>query len=86
RADLAELRRDAPAVLRRHVPAYEAVYAARRWRMFPTLDRVYANERARAELGWEPKHDFAAVLARVARGEPLASPLAQAIGRKGYHR
>jgi UDP-glucose 4-epimerase len=86
RADLAELRRDAPAVLRRHVPEYEATYAARGWRMFPTLDRVYSNERARRELGWQPKHDFRAALTRVARGEPLASDLARTIGSKGYHR
>ena len=34
-------------------PRYEAVYAARGWRMFPALDRVYVNERARgrARLG-----------------------------------
>jgi UDP-glucose 4-epimerase len=86
RADLPDLRRDAPAVLRRYAPEYEEVYAARGWRMFPTLDRVYVNQRARHELGWQPKHDFASVLARVARGEPLASQLARTIDAKGYHR
>ncbi|MGF6226150.1 UDP-glucose 4-epimerase [Inquilinus ginsengisoli] len=50
--DLAELRRDAPAVVRRRVPGHEAEYARRGWRMLPGIDRVYVNDRARAELGW----------------------------------
>jgi nucleoside-diphosphate-sugar epimerase len=83
--DLAELRTDAPAVVRRLVPEYEAVYAARGWRMFPAIERVYVNERARRELGWRPRHDFRSVLARLAAGEPHVSPLAAAVGAKGYH-
>ncbi|MFT3820953.1 MAG: hypothetical protein QM750_25575 [Rubrivivax sp.] len=39
-------------MLRRRVPQYQAVYAARGWRMFDGIDRVYVNERARRELGW----------------------------------
>ncbi|HEX2508196.1 MAG TPA: hypothetical protein VHK23_07735 [Miltoncostaeaceae bacterium] len=58
-ADLEELRRDAPAVVRRLHPDYEAVYGERGWRMFPGIERVYVNERARAELGWSPRYDFA---------------------------
>jgi UDP-glucose 4-epimerase len=83
--DLAELRRDAAAVVRRYVPHYEAVYAARGWRMFSAIDRVYVNARAREQLAWQPRHDFAAVVARVAAGEDLLSPLARAVGAKGYH-
>ena len=83
--DLAELRADAPRVVRRRVPAFEDEYARRGWRMFPGIDRVYVNARARAELGWEPRHDFAAVIARLRSGGELASPLARTIGQKGYH-
>jgi len=86
REDLAGLRRDAPAVVRRRVPAYEAVYAARGWRMFPSIDRVYVNDLARSELGWQPRHDFASVVARLAAGGDLRSPLAVQVGAKGYHR
>ncbi len=86
RDDLAQLRQDAPAVLRRLIPEYEAIYQARGWRMAPSLDRVYVNERAREQLGWRPRHDFRSVLARLAAGDALASPLARVIGRKGYHR
>jgi hypothetical protein len=53
--------------------------------MFPGLVRVYVNARARGELGWQPRHDFAAVIARLRAGQDLASPLAQVIGQKGYH-
>lgn len=83
--DLAELRRDAPAVLRRRAPGAEAEYARRGWRMLPGIDRVYVNDRARAELGWQPRHDFAAVIDRLRSGGGLWSPLARLVGSKGYH-
>src|SRR5262245_53371841 len=83
--DLPDLRRDAPAVVRRYAPQYEEVYAARGWSMFPTVDRVYVNDRARSELGWRPRYDFAYVIDQVNRGEDYRSPLARTIGSKGYH-
>lgn len=83
--DLAELRRDAPAVVRRRVPGHEAEYARRGWRMLPSIDRVYVNDRARAELGWQPRHDFQAVIDRLQAGGGLWSPLARLVGSKGYH-
>ena len=84
--DLAELRADAPAVLRRWFPESGPLYAALRWRMFPSLDRVYVNERARTELGWRPKYDFAHLLDCLARGADFHSELAREVGSKGYHR
>ena len=85
RADLAGLRADAPAVVRRLFPDYEAAYARRGWRMFPSVGRVYVNARARADLGWTPRYDFRAVLDALAAGEDPRSPLARAVGAKGYH-
>ncbi|MGY1603949.1 NAD-dependent epimerase/dehydratase family protein [Geodermatophilus sp. SYSU D00815] len=84
-ADLAELRRDAPAVVARLFPDAAEVYAARGWRMFPSVDRVYVNDRARAELGWEPVYDFRRALDLLRAGRPPRSPLADAVGAKGYH-
>ena len=84
-ADLAGLRDDAPAVIRRIFPDYEAEYSRRDWRMFPSIGRVYVNARARADLGWSPRYDFRAVLDALKVGEDPRSPLAQAIGAKGYH-
>jgi nucleoside-diphosphate-sugar epimerase len=85
RDEAAALRRDAAAVVSRHVPAWREIYAALGWRMLPALDRVYDSTKARRELGWEPRHDFATVLER-ARGGDIRSPLAREIGAKGYHR
>jgi UDP-glucose 4-epimerase len=86
RSDLAELRRDAPAVVRRLVPAYADEYARRGWTMFESIDRVYDNAKARDELGWRPKVDFAHAIERLREEDDLRSPLARAVGSKGYHR
>jgi UDP-glucose 4-epimerase len=84
RDQLAELRADAPAVVRRLFPDVDALYAARGWRLFPSLDRVYVNDRARTVLGWTPKYDFRRMLDCLARGEDFRSELARVVGVKGY--
>jgi UDP-glucose 4-epimerase len=84
--DLAELRANAPMVVRRRVPAHQAEYERRGWTMFPSIDRVYINERARHDLGWRPHYDFAAVIDHLAAGGSVRSPLAERIGIKDYHR
>ncbi len=83
--DVAELRRDAPAVVSRRVPEWQPVFARLGWRMAPSIDRVYDNARARADLGWRPRHDFAAIVSRASEGGDIRSPLAREIGAKGYH-
>ncbi len=83
--DCAHLRYDPAAVVRRHVPAFEAEYARRGWTLPADIGRVYVNDRARRELGWTPKHDFAAILAQLAAGGDVLDPLALAVGAKGYH-
>ncbi len=82
--DLAELRRDAPAALRRHAD-FGADYEQRGWRMFASIDRVYVNARARADLGWRPAYDFASILDRLRAGESPFSKLTAEVGVKGYH-
>jgi UDP-glucose 4-epimerase len=84
-SDLEGLRDNAPGVLRRCVPDYAAEYARRGWNMFPSIDRVYVNERARRELGSEPLYDFAFLLGRLRASEDIRSPLARLVGAKGYH-
>lgn len=84
-ADLAELNRDAPAVLKRLIPDYEAAYAELGWKLSPKIGRVYVNAKARDELGWRPQHNFVDVLDRVKSGGKLLSALAYEIGAKGYH-
>ncbi len=84
--DLAELRADAPSVVARSFPELREVYERRGWRMFPSIERVYVNAKARAELGWRPRWDFARVLERLRAGEEPRSDLAREVGSKGYHR
>jgi UDP-glucose 4-epimerase len=86
REDMVELRADAAAIIRRRFPQCELEYARRGWSLPRTIDRVYVNERARAELGWQPRHDFAGALERLQRGVSHQSELALAVGSKGYHR
>lgn len=84
-ADLADLHGSAPSVVARLFPSQPAEYAKRGWTMFDEIDRVYVNERARSLLGWTPRYDFAHVLGSLAAGEDFRSPLAHAVGTKGYH-
>lgn len=84
--DLAGLRSDPATVVTRHVPGYTAQYERRGWTMLDDIDRVYINAKARRELGWQPRHDFASGIASLARDEEFGSDLARAIGAKGYHR
>ena len=72
-------------MVKRRVPEYEEEYTRRGWTMFPGVDRVYVNERARRELGWRPRHDFRCVLDLLKLGLDVWSPLARAVGAKGYH-
>jgi UDP-glucose 4-epimerase len=83
--DLAELRRNAPAVVERLFADYPEVYARLGWRMFPAVDRVYVNDRARAELDWEPRYDFRHALDLLRAGQEPRSTLATSVGAKGYH-
>jgi len=83
--DLIELRTNAPLVVSRRVPGYEAEYARRGWKMFSGIERVYVNARARKDLGWSPRYDFRSVLELLEAGEDPRSTLARAVGSKGYH-
>ena len=83
--DCALLRTDAPAVVRRLFPQFESIYARLGWKMLPSIDRVYVNTLACTQLGWQPRHDFGSLLAHLAAGGSVRSPLARLIGAKGYH-
>ncbi len=82
---LAALARDAASVVRELYPECADLYAARGWQLFPAIDRVYVNERARRDLGWRPEFDFAHVLRSLRDGRDFRSALAREVGSKGYH-
>jgi nucleoside-diphosphate-sugar epimerase len=83
--DLRDLSVNAPEVVRRRIPDYEEEYSRRGWRMFPTIDRVYVSARARQDLDWQPRYDFSYILNLLKSGADIRSPLARAVGSKGYH-
>jgi UDP-glucose 4-epimerase len=49
------LGRDAAAVIWNRFPESRYIFAELGWSVFPTLDRVYVNARARSELNWQPR-------------------------------
>ncbi|MEH2513625.1 UDP-glucose 4-epimerase [Nitrobacteraceae bacterium AZCC 1564] len=84
-SDLQELRRNPSDVVQRIFPEAEPVYAEKSWSMFDEIDRVYVSQPAVSKLGWRPQWDFRRALQLLGNGEDFRSPLARAVGRKGYH-
>lgn len=84
--DLALLNTNAPSVIKRIYPEVEAIYQERNWKLFPQIGRVYVNEKARRELGWEPKYNYDYILNCLQEGQPFKSALTQSIGIKRYHK
>lgn len=83
--DRAELHADAPTVVQRLYPEFPRLYAQHKWKMFPTIERVYVNEKVRTDLGWEPQYNFDHVLRCLQKNINFNSDLARAVGSKGYH-
>ncbi len=84
-ADVEALATRAPKVVERYFPDYMAEYDRRGWKMFPRIERVYDNRKAREELGWRPRYDFGTVLGLLKDGKSPQSELAHVVGCKGYH-
>ncbi len=85
KADLAALRSDAPSVVLGLFPKSAELFRKLGWTMYPKIDRVYVNALARQQLGWRPICDFQYVLDCLDAGKDWRSPLATAVGAKGYH-
>jgi nucleoside-diphosphate-sugar epimerase len=85
KTDLPALRTNAHAVVAKYFTDFEDIYRSRNWKMFPEIDRVYMNEKARTQLGWKPKYDFRHVLDCLKNRKDFRSELAILIGMKGYH-
>jgi nucleoside-diphosphate-sugar epimerase len=78
RGDAALLATDAAAAIRLRAPALAEAFAVRGWPLPASIDRVYDPARAIADLGWRPRHGFAAVLAAWDAGSPEVLPPAAA--------
>ena len=61
------------------------IYDQLGWSMFDQIDRVYVNDAARTDLGWQPKYDFNYVLECLAEGGYPKSQISKTVGSKGYH-
>lgn len=86
RADLFDLNCNAGKVVEKYYPGYMDVYSSLGWEMFETIDRVYINDAARKDLGWQPKYDFNYVLGALRAGSFPQSRVAAEVGSKGYHK
>lgn len=82
---LAPLHTDAVTVVEKLFPEMKELYAAKGWKMLPRIDRVYVNEKARRELNWKPRYDFAYILECLKINKDFRSELALQTGSKGYH-
>ena len=85
REDLNDLRSNPAAVVKKYYPNFEAQFSELGWNMLEDIERVYVNQKAISELGWQPKHDFGSILDKIANGQDPRSPISQQIGSKGYH-
>jgi UDP-glucose 4-epimerase len=83
--DLEALGRDAASAIWNRFPESRELFADLGWSVFPRLDRVYVNARARLELNWQPRYDFEHVLECLVARREFRSELALAVGVKGYH-
>lgn len=83
--DLDLLGQDPHSVVKRLYPDYDTIYKKLGWKMFPRVSRVYVNEKAQKDLGWQPKFDFGYILQQLKAGSDYKSQLSNEIGSKGYH-
>jgi nucleoside-diphosphate-sugar epimerase len=92
-AELADLRRDAAAVIARHDARAPAAFAAHGWRLPASIDRVIAAGRAESVLGWRARHGLDSLLRLPGRwlyhlfesDRPRSQVLAPAsLGREGF--
>ncbi len=85
-ADLIWLHADAGSAVRNLYPDFEPLFQERGWKMISQIDRVYVNDKARNELGWQPKYDFRYILDRLKAHRDFRSKLSLEVGKKPYHR
>jgi nucleoside-diphosphate-sugar epimerase len=74
REECAVLLRDAVSVLRLRAPELVSAFAARGWTLPRSIDRVYDASLAMRELGWQPRHGVASLLALYDSGSAEVLP------------
>ena len=66
-SDLPALLHDAPSALRSRVPEALSFFTQQGWTLPKSIDRVYVIERARRQLGYQPRFNFREYLRAVKR-------------------
>jgi len=69
--EVAELKRDAAAVIAKHFPDAPQIYAARGWQLPVSIGRIYDASYAERRLGFRCQTGFAEVLAALRMDAPL---------------
>jgi UDP-glucose 4-epimerase len=82
---LKALHTNAISVVEKLYPDFKGLFERKGWKMLDKIDRVYVNQKARNELGWTPKYDFAYVLNCLRADKDFRSNLTFKVGVKGYH-
>jgi UDP-glucose 4-epimerase len=85
RGDAANLRSELASVMARRIPSFAREYQRRGWALPGSIDRVYDNALARADMAWQPRHDFASAIALGGAGQEHRSEVARAVGITPYH-
>lgn len=85
KSDLMGLQLNATEIVAQYFPDYKKLYKDNNWNMFHSIGRVYVNDKARSELGWNPKYDFQHILDCLKSGKDYRSELTHQISLKGYH-
>ncbi|MFK7863262.1 MAG: NAD-dependent epimerase/dehydratase family protein [Pseudohongiellaceae bacterium] len=84
-SDLMMLNQNAARVINDRVPHLSKVFETQNWEIFPRIERVYVNENAKRDLGWNPRFDIDHMLNGLVDGKLPRSEISQKIGTKGYH-
>src|ERR1700761_2547158 len=66
---------NAADALKMVVPSYETVFAKRKWKFLPRIDRVYDSSKATRELEWKPVYTFERALECLEKGQEWRSDL-----------
>ncbi|RLM22668.1 hypothetical protein BIY29_11790 [Brenneria alni] len=79
------LNKNPDAVVGKLFPHYRKIYDTLGWKLFPRIDRVYVNDKARLLLNWQPKYTFEYALDCLSQQRSFRSPLSEKIGWHRYH-
>lgn len=63
--DVVDLKHNTRQILHRKIPSIFEYYKSNHWSMPPSIDRVYAIAKARALLGFDPKHNIEELLTQL---------------------